>query len=360
MDHSGNNGDLYIWGAYSRNAGSDYWNYATDFDGADISGGGERQVDVRFADSSSVTISGGSLHVVGSTTASTTIDNQGAGTYGMSINGGNINASYYQVRNADADGLEVIGTSAVTELEYGDFELAVEGGSMLKTTGLVINNNPLMTFLGMRFATSSGITSGNNVSVSGGSVSSWRFNQHYGNFDGEAHDNDPGGNPGYIIWDDSDALVTISGNVYSDEGTTVSPTCDGTTYNVKIRVGDNSTDRHVASTTCNGGTGQYQFTNVGFAAGDTLTVWFDTNGGAQATNVTYDPITNIANMHLYEDRLIVRHEQTDPMTISLLSYYDDGNDSDILFTTGSGPDTLDLGPNKKLIVWTNKTFPPIE
>jgi len=360
MDHGGNNGDLYIWGAYSRNAGSDYWNYATDFDGADISGGGERQVDVRFADSSSVTISGGSLHVVGSTTASTTIDNQGAGTYGMSINGGNINASYYQVRNADADGLEIIGTSAVTELEYGDFELAVEGGSMLKTTGLVINNNPLMTFLGMRFATSSGITSGNNVSVSGGSVSSWRFNQHYGNFDGEAHDNDPGGNPGYIIWDDSDALVTISGNVYSDEGTTVSPTCDGTTYNVKIRVGDNSTDRHVASTTCNGGTGQYQFTNVGFAAGDTLTVWFDTNGGAQATNVTYDPITNIANMHLYEDRLIVRHEQTDPMTISLLSYYDDGNDSDILFTTGSGPDTLDLGPNKKLIVWTNKTFPPIE
>ncbi len=354
QDHAAVDGSLYIWGDYTRSSGTEYWDYATDFDGTAL-GGSSRAVSVRLATSSSLTFSGGVLEILGTTTATTTIQNQGTGRYAFTVSGGTLNAQYYQIRHTDPNGLALTGTPLVTTLSDGDFELSVNGGSMLSVAGTVIDANPLKIFLRNTFATSTGITSGFNMLASGSSVSSWKFNLHYGNYDGEAYDSDPAGDPGYIRWDDSSSAITVSGNVYSDEGTTVSTVCDGSTQIVRLKV--QGAGSYTAF--CDIGTGLYSIPGVTFNPGDTITVFLDTAGARRAANVSIDPVTSISNMHLYENRVIVRHEDVNPITIVHMAQYDSDQDPDIPFNaTDDATDTLVLVPDTKLIVFTNKTFTP--
>ncbi len=353
MNHGGVNGALDIWGTYTRSTGSDYWSYSTDFDGTDISGA-PRKVNVSIASSSSLTFSGGVLDIIGGPTASTTVTNQGAGTYSLSVSGGTLYANYYEFRNLGASGLNLSGTPTITSLSYGDFLLGIAGGTAMTVTGSVIDANPLKVIKYVKFATTTSI-GGYNVTEIGTPSSSWKFNLHYGNLAGEAFDNDPGGNPGYVRWDDSASQITISGHVYSDEGTTVSTVCDNSTQNVKLVV-EGSTS---FTSSCNSSTGAYSIPGVSFNPGDTLTLYLDTNGGKRAADVSVDPISNITGMDLYENRVIVRHEDTVPITIADMSQYTSANDSDIPFSTViSSTNTLTLPPNTKLIVWTGKTFAP--
>ena len=353
MNHAGVSGALAIWGSYNRSSGSDYWSYSTDFDGTDISGS-PRQVTVSIASSSSLSFSGGVLDIIGAASASTTVQNQGAGAYSLSVSGGTLYANYYQFRNLDSSGVNLSGTPTVTSLSYGDFQLAVAGGSLMTVAGSVIDANPLKIIKNVSFATTTAIT-GYNVTEIGTPSSSWKFNLHYGNLAGEAFDNDPGGDPGYIRWDNSASQITISGHVYADEGTTVSTVCDNSTPNVKLVV-EGSTSY---TTSCNSSTGAYSMSGISFNPGDTLTLYLDTNGGKRAADVSVDPISNITGMDLYENRVIVRHEDTVPITIADMSQYTSANDSDIPFsTTISSTNTLTLPPNTKLIVWDNKTFAP--
>ena len=73
--------------------------YDTDFDGTDLTGGSERQVDVRFASGASATLTDSNFTVGTEATASTTIANQGAGTYTVTVNGGTTTAQYYSFDN---------------------------------------------------------------------------------------------------------------------------------------------------------------------------------------------------------------------------------------------------------------------
>lgn len=350
QDHNTVSGSLYIWGNYTRSSGTDYWSYAADFDGSTST---TRQANVRFAPGSTMTLSGGGLEVAGTSTASTTIDIQSAGTFTWNITGGSTTMQYFSVRNTDANGLNISGTPVVNNLSDGDFELAVGGGTLIKVAGATIDANPLITFFRNRFATTTAIT-GNNVTATGVSASAWRFNLHYGNLGGEFFDSDPGGDPGYLIWDDSAAQLTISGNVYADEGITSigSPTCNGVTQNVVLKV------QGLGSYTsaCNAGTGAYSISNVLYNPGDTITVYLNTNGGARAANIAYDPATNINNMHLYRDRVIVRHEQGTAVANTALNQYDFDQDSDISVQVSGSDATFFAGT--KLIVWTSKTFAP--
>ena len=354
QDHAEVDGDLYIWGDYVRASGDDYWSYTTDFDGTDITGS-PREVAVRLAANATTTLSGGSLSIVGGSGATTTIANQGSGTYALRITGGTFNAEYYQMRNLISSGLTFSGTPIVSELSNGDYLLGSNGGSMISVASSVIDANPVKLFSNIVFATSSGIGSGYNVTATGVSVSSWRFLPGTGNYYGEAYDSDPGGNPGYIIFSDSDDEVTISGNVYSDEGTTVSSVCNGSSQVVALVI-DGGTP---VTTSCLAGTGHYEFTGVsGYVPGDTITVFLD-GVSPKAANVTRDLITSISDMHLYENRVILRHEETNPMSIASLAVYDSGDDADIPFTATTGsPDSLWVSANIKLIVWNAKTFKP--
>ncbi len=353
QDHNAADGDLYIWGDYVRSSGSDYWSYATDFDGTDISGS-PRAVRVRLSSGATTTLTGGSLSLTGAAGATTTVRSQGGGTYGLVVSGGTFSARYYEVRDIVGTGISFSGTPTVSDLSYGDLLLQTSGGSMLTVAGSVIDANPVKLFESIVFATTTGVTGGYNVTVTGSSVSSWRFIPGSGNYYGEAYDNDPAGNPGYAVFSDSDDEVTVAGNVYSDEGSTVSAVCNGSTDVVALSINGGVP----ITTSCAAGTGYYEFSAVsGYAPGDTITVFLN-DTSVKAVNVTQDLLTGISNMHLYEERVIIRHEDTDPMSIDGLSAYDSGDDPDILFTTTISPDTVTFAANTKLIVWDNKTFTP--
>lgn len=354
QDHNSVNGALYIYGDYIRSSGSDYWSRAKDFDGTDLTGS-ERTVNVYIQNGGNVTLSGGTLEILGTSTATTTIANQGTGTYGIDITGGTLNAQYYAFRNLDASGVNISGSPTITSMSNGDFELAVNGGSLVTVAASAITANPLKIMYTNRFATTTGATTGNNVTVTGTTGSSWRFTGHYGGFDGEGYDSDPTGDPGYVIWDNSAAQITLSGNVYGTNESSISSVCDGSTPVVRFLINGASP----RTTSCNAATGYYEFTSIVYNVGDVFTVYLDTGGGAKAANVTVDPITNINDMHLYENRLVVRHESADPVTIGDLSAYDSDQDPDILFDADTGsPSTLTLNQGSKLIVWTGKSFAP--
>ena len=221
--------------------------------------------------------------------------------------------------------------------------------------GTVITQNPAKTFTNNFFGTTTGISSAINVTATGTSVSSWRFTNHSGMIAGEAFDVDPNGDPGYIVWDDSAALITISGNVYSDEGSTVSTVCDGVTNDITLRVAGLTS----YTTNCNAGTGHYNITGVAYSPGDSMIIYID-GQAAKAATVTEDPISNIGNLDIYENRVIVRHESSDPLSIADMAVWDSSDDADIPFTAvDAGSDTLTLPANKKLLVWTNKEFKPL-
>jgi hypothetical protein len=360
QDHNGTNGLLQIWGSYVLSSGNDYWSYATDFDGTTLSGGARRAVSVRIASSSSVAYSGGTLNVLGDPTASTSIDVLGgSGAYAFAVSGGGLSMQYYSVRHTDSNGINISGTPNISELSDGDLQLDTDGGTLIKVAGATIDANPLKTFFRQRFATSSGIATGTNVTATGVSASAWRFNLTYGNRAGEAFDNDPAGDPGYLIWDDSAANITVSGRVFADEGVTPigNPVCNGVSQNIRLKVQGAGT----FTSACNNTTGAYSISNIVYNPLDTITVFIDMGASTTAANIMYDPVTNINNADLYLHRVIVRHEQSNAVGIKQMATYDYSKDPNIPFTattTNGTATTTTVFADTGLIVWSQKTFTP--
>lgn len=355
MDHSDVPGDLYVYGAYTNESRNDYWSYATDFDGASLVGGNERQANVYVATSSSLVWTGGSLTVLGTSTASTTIQNQGVGTYRLRI-GGSTSTSwrFAVVRDMHVNGLTISGTPTVTNFANLDLLAEIDDASIVTIGGSAITANPAKNFNGDIFNADIGVSGAVNVTATGTTLSAWRFTGHSGNLAGEDYDADPDvtGDPGYIIWDDSAAIISISGKVYQNDGISVSTACDNTTRNIMLAI-DGSIAQN-ASSTCSSVDGSYTISNISFSANDTLTIFINGEPEVGAT-VSVDPISSIADMDVYEDHVILRHENTDPITIADIAVYDSTDDSDIPFTAGAA---LTLPSDTKLIVWTSKEFAP--
>lgn len=356
QDHAGVDGDAYVYGSMVRTSGDDYWSFDQDFDGNDLSGGSERQAQVYFASGASALWSGtASLSVIGTSTATTTIENQGSGTYGIVIgSGATTEWNIAQIRDINSSGVVFAGTPTVTDFSRTDHLVEINDASAITVGGTAINANEAKNFTNNIFNVGGGATNPKNVTATGTAISSWRFTNHTGNLAGEAFDEDPAGDPGYVVWDDSAALITVSGNVYSDEGVTVSPECDGVTNNVRLVVAGLTT----YDTSCNATTGAFSISSVAFSPLDTLTLYL--NGETpKAANVSIAPVSSISNMHLYHNRVIVRHENTNPITIADMAVWDSSDDADIPFTAvNAGTDTLSLPADTKLIVWTGKTFEP--
>lgn len=355
QDHAGSDGALNIYGPVAVTSGADFWSYATDFDGTALTASSSRLVTVSFASSSSAIYSGGSLTVVGTSTASTSLQNQGVGFYGVTIGGtATANFNTVTIRNINDSGVVFSGTPTVTDFSRTDHLVQINNGTAITVGGTVIDVNQAKNFTNNIFNFQGGITGATNVTATGTAVSSWRFTNHSGALAGEAYDVDPAGDPGYIVWDNSAALITVSGKVYSDEGVTVSLVCDGVTQNIKLVVaGLTST-----STSCNGASGAYSISNVAFSPADNLTVYIDGNA-KKAVTVSTDPVSSISNMNLYENRVIVRHENTNPLSIAKMAVWDSSDDADIQFTaTDAATDTLVLPADQKLLIWNGKTFEP--
>ena len=238
---------------------------------------------------------------------------------------------------------------------YADFEVAIPDGTAMTVGASVIDINPAREFNRVGLATTT-VINAYNVTATGTSASAWRFVNVIGNLGGEAKEVDPGGDPGYITWEDSAAIINISGTVYSDEGSTPMgvAVCDGTTGNIRLSVNGTT----FATTTCANGTGVYSFTGISYGLGNTLTVYID-DETENAVTVTQDPISSISNFDLYQDRVIIKHESAAPMTIADMGTWDSDDDADILFDVETaGTDTLVLPADTKLIVWNSKKFTP--
>ena len=349
-------GDLYIFGDYIKSSGTDYWSYATDFDGTVLGSG--RVVDVYVENGGSFTYAGGSLQMLGISSATTTVQVAGgSGTYSADISGGSFNAQYYLLQDMDIDGLTITGSPTVTTLSNGEFVIGADNGHGLTVAGSAITANPAKNFTANIFATTSGVTVAYNASTTGSSVSSWRFTNHSGDVDGEANDLDGAGNPGYLVWDDSEATITISGVVYTDEGTTPAGVgvCNGALNAVRIVVAGLTT----YNTTCDTGTAAFSISGISYSPNDSIVAFLTPATGEEAATVTIDPISNISNFDLYWDRVIVRHEGTDPITIADMAVYDSSDEVAIPFTAvDAGTDTLTLPADRKLFVWPGKEFEP--
>jgi hypothetical protein len=210
MDHSASDGELDIWGSYARTTGTDHWSYATDFDGTTLAGAARRQARIRFASGASATFdSGATLSLQGGVAASTSVDRQGvSGNYSVVVRDAFVDASEYTFRNLDTSGLQLLGTTTITSLDYGDFTLDVDGGSTITIASSTIDQNASSLVNLVRFELSGGVTPGANVKRTGTTTNVITFQDAFGAFSGEAYDEDGGDACGSIRWNDSACLET--------------------------------------------------------------------------------------------------------------------------------------------------------
>jgi len=96
--------------------------------------------------------------------------------------------------------------------------------------------------------------------------------------------------------------IDVSGTVYSDEGNT------------------ELTSGPVVRTD-----GSYDFTGLNIDSADIITVYLDTNGGNKAVTVTKGMSTTTSGIDLYQNRVVLRHEEASAITISEMNNYDSVN-----------------------------------
>ena len=150
-------------------------------------------------------------------------------------------------------------------------------------------------------------------------------------------------------------IVTLDGRVFTDDD-------EGTTLNSQsvcaaINAG--------ASPECTTTDGSGYFTIVHTtppSAGDQLTVYLDggTNFGNTVTTSFGVDIVTEDNFVVYENHVVVRHEQDSNITIAGMENYDnDNNATDMLFdATDDTTDTLSVEDSNELFVQAGYTFAP--
>ncbi|KKU77716.1 MAG: hypothetical protein UY04_C0053G0002 [Parcubacteria group bacterium GW2011_GWA2_47_7] len=133
------------------------------------------------------------------------------------------------------------------------------------------------------------------------------------------------------------------------------PTCNDVTQNVRVKV--DGLGNFAAA--CSSADGTFTVPGVSFSGDTVMTVYLDTNGGAKAVFVTRSVVADLAGIKLYQNRVIVSHEDIIPMTIAGMNAYDGGDDADIPFiATVGAPSTLTVNPETEFWIWTGKTFIP--
>jgi hypothetical protein len=149
--------------------------------------------------------------------------------------------------------------------------------------------------------------------------------------------------------------VSVSGTVYSDEGVTTA------TSTVTLALGGST-----SYTTSTNGSGVYTFPAIPRpATSSVMTVWLNngTSTKAGATVTRYLGNGNLADLHIYKDRLITRHEDAGPLTATNISVCDKTagaacTDSDLHFeVTGVDP-VLTVDNDWALYLWGGDTFTP--
>lgn len=145
--------------------------------------------------------------------------------------------------------------------------------------------------------------------------------------------------------------ITVSGTVYGDEGTTpYNCSSDNLTIGISVKGGAPT------NTTCSTANGIYSTSVTGiWSTGDPISVYIDGSETSKATVVTLaaDSSSNIAGLDLYQNRLIIRHENLGSVTNANLATADNTN-TGIRYSVASGNLTIESGIS--LYVWSGKSF----
>lgn len=165
---------------------------------------------------------------------------------------------------------------------------------------------------------------------------------------------------GQVTINAAQAGATISGTLYSDEGTTA--VTSGETISLYMATSTNS----VATSTTSDGSGNYSFAGLEFPTeGTPFVIWVGDNSSFRASAVASATTTSgtIPNMHLYQNRVAFWDTASSTTgvaatstTITMLNLYDNDNDDDIQFKTDGS--TLDILAGNMLYIGPGTTFTP--
>ncbi|MCX6224754.1 MAG: hypothetical protein NTV01_08400 [Bacteroidia bacterium] len=144
-------------------------------------------------------------------------------------------------------------------------------------------------------------------------------------------------------------LDVISGTVFTDEGYTSS------TAGSIVSLAINGTK--VASTTASAANGSYSIYPTSTpAAGTAIHVYLDNSSEKGVTVTRHSGSGDLTGLDIYKDHIIVRDENSGPITIADLDKYDSGQDPDILYLASSTAGTLTASSTSDFFVWQGDTF----
>ncbi|MFA5386929.1 MAG: hypothetical protein WC322_00850 [Candidatus Paceibacterota bacterium] len=158
--------------------------------------------------------------------------------------------------------------------------------------------------------------------------------------------------PGEAWFDNFNTIgATVSGTVFTDEGSTTSTV--GSVINLAID------GVWTASTTVSTMDGSYAFVGVSQPATSTVLTVYTSNAAELGNTVTrYLGSGDVAGLDIYQNHIIVRHEDDGPITITDLDQYDTDDDATyMLYTANAGAGTLTVNSTStEFFVWTGDTF----
>jgi formylmethanofuran dehydrogenase subunit C len=149
----------------------------------------------------------------------------------------------------------------------------------------------------------------------------------------------------------NDAVGSIAGTVYTDEGTTVIGA--NKTVNVSLNGGT------AAGTDETDAGGQYVITGLTMTGGTIVSVYLD-NETEDAVTVTLGSGSSMTGLHLYHNRLIVRSDSGSvALTNAHLNIANNNGDSDItaIYNVDAN-NILQVAADKELYVWTGDSYAP--
>jgi hypothetical protein len=150
--------------------------------------------------------------------------------------------------------------------------------------------------------------------------------------------------------------LTLSGTLYSDEG--VTPITSG--ESVTAVVGTSTRSIH---TTTTDSSGRYSIIIDASNTATTSTpivVYVNGNASVRAVTITEarDGTSNIADLDLYEDRVLITHENLATLKVGItdMATYDSTDDGDIQYTASSTRGTLTVASGNELHVDAGRNF----
>lgn len=148
----------------------------------------------------------------------------------------------------------------------------------------------------------------------------------------------------------SAAVVTVSGVISGWD-----PGCDGVAQKVALRVNTGA----VTTTSCTAGSLTWTKSVTLTAAGDTVTVWLDTNGvgdKGSITTISADATSNISGLGIVNRQARINRQGAAAITNTNLDTTDSGFDTDIPYTVTGG--ALTMTGYEKLVIDVGSDYAP--